>query len=219
MRNAMGWAAAALIAAGCGGPGTGAQDAATDQPPGQPPEQPGTALEQPAPADATCAACAFEGTGQTLVGGESVSASASGSAVTAAAQPAGTAATGAIAFAAVEGIPAGPCGRGAIDTIWSCEILDGVGKVTLSGACDGGERFTAELSGPGLRLRDLDRCEPEAAPTPCPEGQCLCAATQHCEPCHEDGHEPPPIVAPPQEGTTPPPPDGGSTPPPPLVPL
>jgi hypothetical protein len=222
MRNAMGWAAAALVAAaGCGGQRGVEQDHSSKEPDGQP-------LPAPPLEDAICGACAFDGHGPVVVGTTDVTASfaAAPLAGPAGSSAAGTAASGTIAFALHDGAGADACDGGTIDTIWSCEIEGGVVKVKFSGACHGGARFTLEAAGSDVRVHDLDDCEPHEEPA-CPEGECVCGETHACEPCHADGHDggemppPPDGTSPPLDGTSPPaggtspPPDGGTAPPPP----
>jgi hypothetical protein len=219
MRNWVGWSAAALIAAGCGG-GTGnvAVERAKDD--GK------TALAQ----DVVCAKCIVAGDGQSDSGSDwQVSAM---PVLGPAAGPGfgghGIAATG---FLRIQH-PDGTCLDWAIDTILSCSRVNGHADAVVWGTSPAGFRFfmnasagsntlavapdqatlppghtggAFQLNGvsPGtghLDVDKLDRCEPL-----CLAGECLCPQSGQCEPCDAPPHEDPVVTDPPPVVTDPPP--------------
>jgi hypothetical protein len=197
MRNAIGWAAAALVAAsGCGGQGGGedVSAGAADERQGQ---------------DATCGVCMVTGAGRLASGAEFlVSADPEAGAVSGSGfGGAGVAAAGDFQFRPASTTPGRPEDRGEVDTIVSCSRANGVLTATVSGLTEGGDRFLVVAADGGdpsadslrvtvgvvdvspspsvfgdIGIHGLDRCE-----ATCGEGECPCPADPLvCEPC--DGH-------------------------------
>jgi hypothetical protein len=225
MRNAIGWVAALVAAAGCGGSGGGETTAAFDEHRGK---------------DVACGAC------EVAAGGRLQGTVGSGGLVSVTAAPAagaapgsgfgglGVAATGGFEFRSGSTTPGRPPLVGEVDTIVSCTRVSGVLAATLSGAIVSGAagdivpgtRFTvvaedgkgssadsirlsvgsfdvpaSPVVEGGIEVRHLDRCE-----ATCAEGQCACPADPMvCEPC--DGHHGEPAPGDPGHGM-----DGDVTP-------
>ncbi len=204
MRNTMGWAAAALVAAGCGGSAGTASQAAQDEHRG---------------GNAACAECKVTGGGQIFVNDHRVQFAVeaipeSGPAAGAGFNGAGVAAKGHVQLKQVPANEGGVSLWGEVDTILSCSRTDGVLAATFSGFVEG-SRFTAAVTDGGepaddmiavlgtlsmtpvehgnIQVHGLDLCE-----APCDEGECRCPESQTCEPC--DAHNtPPPVIC--LEGT------------------
>jgi hypothetical protein len=208
MHRTRGWvAAAAIVAAGCGGPGGTSVQTTTD-------EHEGPAV--------VCAGCKVTGGGQIQLNGETVQFAAeaipeSGPAAGPGFGGVGVAAKGHIQFNTVPPAPGGIDLRGSVDTIVSCSRTDGILASTFSGVLESGGRFTVVVTDGGepaddtisldsllvdfdaavyhgnLQVHELDRCEP-----PCGEGMCWCEQEQQCEPCDGVNEPPPPVCL---EGT------------------
>lgn len=204
MRNTMGWLAAALVVAGCGGSVGTASQAEMDEHKGE---------------NAVCAECKVNGGGQIFLGTQRVQFAAeaipeSGPAAGPGFGGAGIAAKGHIQFQAV---PANEGAlvvdiRGAVDTILGCSREDGVLTATFSGIIEreGDGRFTAVVTDGGepandtifmdplligttpvansnIQVHGLAQCELK-----CPPGQCLCpGAPPVCEQCDDPPTDPP----------------------------
>jgi hypothetical protein len=232
MRNATGWVAAALIAAvGCGGGGGTDTSAAADESGGGPAGDGGYSGYggyagdggAEGPKVVACAECKVTGGGQIVlqVGDTARDVQFAVNAIPEAGPAAGPGFEGAGIAAKgklqLQLLPSGGGGadiRGDVDTIVTCGLADGVPTATVSGALEGGGRFTAVVTDGGepaadsiafgdgasfgpvavasgnIQVHDLDRCEAE-----CPERECWSHEKDRCEPCPDP--DPP---APPQCG-------------------
>lgn len=204
MRKAIGWAAAAVVAAtGCGGPvGGGASSSVVDEHKGR---------------DEQCGVCKVTGGGQIEVNGRTLQFSVEAIPVSGPGAGEGFGGQGVAAKGKVEAhvVPANegtPAIVADVDTILSCGRTGGVLVATFSGSIPGHGRFTASVTDGGepahdtialvapdgfgpvdvehgnIQVHELDRCQET-----CPAGQCLCPDSDHeCEPCDAHNQPPPP---------------------------
>jgi hypothetical protein len=217
MRNWVGCAAAALVAAGCGGGTDAAVTLVSDGP------------NEVAREDLTCASCTVAAGGETACGTrwELSAVPLSGAGAGPGAGGEGVAATGYLR----QHDPDGSTHDWPVDTILRCEKwADGHGGAVVAGTAPTGERFsgdTADFASTGtaaVHVDGLDRCE-----RACGAGQCWCAESSACKPCGAGeppvATDPPPVEEPPVVTVPPPFPESPPvvvTPPPeppPFIPL